>query len=254
MPQGQAQGSRGVCVTGGAKGCQRRMPKGQEGCPRRRTDPVSRGRGAKRRPQQCHPGSPRWSAETSPRSTPPAIPIARPTFGTGLSSSRGTFHDPGRCPAVQPSGLKEKRGGLGPGRRLLLRKGSRPPRSCVRRRGRVRSRRASDTSVACPSCIIWRRQKAAQEGGALPQLSPQRNGMVRDLPACLLSPARTPEPYARPFLGRGTGAQLLLHPQWNPNLREPRRFSEESPLAFYAVAAHHRSLHAGSTELLRPEE
>ncbi|XP_058037358.1 protein INCA1 isoform X14 [Ahaetulla prasina] len=159
-----------------------------------------------------------------------------------------------RCPAVQPSGLKEKRGGLGPGRRLLLRKGSRPPRSCVRRRGRVRSRRASDTSVACPSCIIWRRQKAAQEGGALPQLSPQRNGMVRDLPACLLSPARTPEPYARPFLGRGTGAQLLLHPQWNPNLREPRRFSEESPLAFYAVAAHHRSLHAGSTELLRPEE
>ncbi|XP_058037351.1 protein INCA1 isoform X9 [Ahaetulla prasina] len=95
MPQGQAQGSRGVCVTGGAKGCQRRMPKGQEGCPRRRTDPVSRGRGAKRRPQQCHPGSPRWSAETSPRSTPPAIPIARPTFGTGLSSSRGTFHDPG---------------------------------------------------------------------------------------------------------------------------------------------------------------
>ncbi|XP_058037349.1 protein INCA1 isoform X7 [Ahaetulla prasina] len=98
------------------------------------------------------------------------------------------------------------------------------------------------------------KQKAAQEGGALPQLSPQRNGMVRDLPACLLSPARTPEPYARPFLGRGTGAQLLLHPQWNPNLREPRRFSEESPLAFYAVAAHHRSLHAGSTELLRPEE
>ncbi|XP_032091372.1 protein INCA1 [Thamnophis elegans] len=97
------------------------------------------------------------------------------------------------------------------------------------------------------------KQKAAQEMGALPQLCLQRNGTAGDLPAPLRSPARTPEPYARPFLGRGTSAQLLLHPQWNPNLREPLRFPEESPLAFYAVAAHHRSPRGGSAQLW-PEE
>ncbi|XP_058037346.1 protein INCA1 isoform X4 [Ahaetulla prasina] len=232
MPQGQAQGSRGVCVTGGAKGCQRRMPKGQEGCPRRRTDPVSRGRGAKRRPQQCHPGSPRWSAETSPRSTPPAIPIARPTFGTGLSSSRGTFHDPGSslwmeeyqeappllmsgCAAQRPEG---EEGGPWPWEAAPTPQRLPSPKElCQKKRKGPKQkglRHLRGLSVLYHLEEVKRRQsnidkqKAAQEGGALPQLSPQRNGMVRDLPACLLSPARTPEPYARPFLGRGTGAQL----------------------------------------------
>ncbi|KAG8148202.1 hypothetical protein E2320_022860 [Naja naja] len=81
------------------------------------------------------------------------------------------------------------------------------------------------------------KEKAAQERG----LSPQGNGAAGDLPACLLSPTWTPEPYARPFLGRGTSAQLLLRPQWNPNLRAPPWLPGESPLAFYALAAHHRS-------------
>ncbi|XP_063157836.1 protein INCA1 [Candoia aspera] len=82
-------------------------------------------------------------------------------------------------------------------------------------------------------------QKAAQESRALPQPSPQGSGAVGGPPAHLLSPARTPKPYGRPFfLGRDT--QLLHH------LREPLMFPEESPMVWCAMAARPRSPHGGT--------
>ncbi|KAM3820861.1 protein INCA1 isoform 2-T3 [Vipera latastei] len=127
------------------------------------------------------------------------------------------------------------------------------------RKGRARLR---GFSVLYHLEEVKRRQSSidkqkAQEGGALPQLSPRGIGKAGDLPAPLLTPARMPEPYARPFLGRGASAQLLLHPQWKPSLREALRLPQESPLPFYALAAHHRSPHGGGgggRAEQRPEE
>ncbi|XP_070583414.1 protein INCA1 isoform X2 [Erythrolamprus reginae] len=97
------------------------------------------------------------------------------------------------------------------------------------------------------------KQKAAQERPPLPQLCPQSVGAVGGpVPAFLLSPAWTPEPFARPFLRRAPRDADQLPPQWDPNLS----FTQGSPPAFYALAAHHhhhRSPHGGSP-LLRPEE
>ncbi|XP_039180730.1 protein INCA1 isoform X1 [Crotalus tigris] len=97
-------------------------------------------------------------------------------------------------------------------------------------------------------------KQKAQERGALPQPCPRGSGTVGDPPAPLLTPARTPEPYARPFLGRGTSAQLLLHPQWNPSLSDALRLPEGSPLPFFALAAHHRFPRGGGRAEQRPEE